>query len=407
MGKQKPARGHGNQKLVTIDLVLNRIRRSGDFPTFSKYLIEINQILASESTETTASELANIILKDYALTNKLLKLVNSAFHAVVSGRVTTVTRAVILLGQERVRMAAVGLMLFKHLQGKGAVAELKEVAIQSLWSGLVAEEITNAMGRSDTEEAFICSMLHRLGRSLVLYYLPKEYIAIKEKMQTETCSESKAARMVLDTSYQKIGIKVAREWKFPENIVQSMRRLPRGDRDLKASQDTVHQGIANFTAELCHIFEAPSDIGWGEALTALLERYPQTAPLAPKDLGLILAETRKKAIQHAEVLDIDLSNSRFFRSLCRFMDGKKKADPVREDMPGGLLRRPGYTRTTGLACGAELSQHSTQSGDSGYQTSRTIIGSYGRWRGSQPRRFWMPSSASCSALPVMSSASTI
>ncbi len=58
-------------------MMLKRIRSASDFPAISKYLVEINQKLSDVSAHTTASELANIILKDYALTSKLLKLVNS------------------------------------------------------------------------------------------------------------------------------------------------------------------------------------------------------------------------------------------------------------------------------------------------------------------------------------------
>ncbi len=55
-----------------LDKALRRIRRTKDFPTVSKYVIEINQKLSDHAIHSSASELANIILKDYALTNKLI-----------------------------------------------------------------------------------------------------------------------------------------------------------------------------------------------------------------------------------------------------------------------------------------------------------------------------------------------
>lgn len=65
----------------TLDFLLRRIRHKGDFPSFSQNIIEINKkASASRANMTSASELSNAILKDYALTNKLLRLVNSAFY---------------------------------------------------------------------------------------------------------------------------------------------------------------------------------------------------------------------------------------------------------------------------------------------------------------------------------------
>ena len=101
-----------------LEKVLRRILRTKDFPTISKYITEINQKLSEPAIHSSASELANIILKDYALTNKLLKLVNSAFYGFVSGKVTTITRAVVLLGYDNVRLAALSLLLFEHFKSK-------------------------------------------------------------------------------------------------------------------------------------------------------------------------------------------------------------------------------------------------------------------------------------------------
>ena len=76
----------------TVEFLVRRMRHKGDLPTFSRHIIEINNKLASLTAINLSStgELANIILKDFSLTNKLLRVVNSAFYGNLSGRVTTV-----------------------------------------------------------------------------------------------------------------------------------------------------------------------------------------------------------------------------------------------------------------------------------------------------------------------------
>ena len=100
------------------------VSRDKDLPSFSKYIIEINRKLSSDSKHLSASELSNIILKDYAFATKLLKLVNSAYYTLFRGKITTITRAVVLLGFEKVSMAAASLLLFEHLKSKSSVPEL-------------------------------------------------------------------------------------------------------------------------------------------------------------------------------------------------------------------------------------------------------------------------------------------
>ena len=66
---------------------MRRMQRKKDFPTISRTLTDINK-LTSESSDASADKLANVILRDFALTSKLLKLVNSAFYSGMSGEVT-------------------------------------------------------------------------------------------------------------------------------------------------------------------------------------------------------------------------------------------------------------------------------------------------------------------------------
>ena len=100
----------------TLDFLLRKIRHKSDFPSFSKHIMEINKKASVSRVNTSSAfELANAILKDYSLTSKLLKLVNSAFYGQFAGKITTVSRAVVVLGFEQVSMAASSLMLFEHL----------------------------------------------------------------------------------------------------------------------------------------------------------------------------------------------------------------------------------------------------------------------------------------------------
>jgi len=150
----------------TVEFLMRRMRHKGDLPAFSEHIIEINSKLSSLTaiTFSSAGDLSKIILKDFSLTSKLLKVVNSALYATLSGNVTTVSKAVLLLGFEKIRMIAVTLMLFEHLQSKTQATELKEAAIGSFMSGLIAMDVADNMKLGGREEVFICAMLHSLGR---------------------------------------------------------------------------------------------------------------------------------------------------------------------------------------------------------------------------------------------------
>ena len=164
----------------TFGFLLKRMRRRTDFPTMSDQIVEINRKTAN-SDRTSVNELANTILGDYALTTKLLKLVNSSLYGQYGGRISTVSRAVVILGFKQVRMAAQSLLLFEHLASGPQAAQLSEAAGKAQMGGILARVLAERMHLEEPEEAFLCTMLRDLGRVLTMYYLPEEFAEFPPK----------------------------------------------------------------------------------------------------------------------------------------------------------------------------------------------------------------------------------
>ena len=150
----------------TIEFLLRRMRVKSEFPALSHSIRSINRIASSD--KESASTLGRVILKDFALTNRLLKLVNAATFGQY-GKVSTISRAVVIVGFEVVRSMAVTLLFLDHLQNKAQAENLKEDVVGSLLSGLLARQIAGGDLR-DNEEAYICAVYQNLGRLLATYY---------------------------------------------------------------------------------------------------------------------------------------------------------------------------------------------------------------------------------------------
>ncbi len=192
----------------TADFLMKIIHSKGELPAFSSHIVEINTKLSSLTSVnfSSAGDLAKIILKDFSLTNRLLKIVNSALYAGQSGKVTTISKAMFLLGIEKIRIMAATLMIFDHLENNSQVKELQEIASTSLMSGLVAASVAAKMKMADKEEVFICSMLFNLGKMLVICYFPDKYEEIKRRMVDLELDEVKASTSVLGVSYNDLGM---------------------------------------------------------------------------------------------------------------------------------------------------------------------------------------------------------
>ena len=220
LSPDEPAAAAGDGSTGTLDFLLRRMRHRSDFPALSSIIGAVNRAAASQTEPVTF--LSNAILKDFALTNKILKQVNSAQYGQFRGTINTISRAVAVMGFDNVRQIAMTLMLLEHLQNKAQAAQLKDEVIAAYYSALVARELSPTAGVRDAEEGFISAMFHQLGRLLTAFYFHEEFQEIGRRTQ-RGADEEQAAAQVLGVSYEELGTGVARAWHFPERLTCTMR----------------------------------------------------------------------------------------------------------------------------------------------------------------------------------------
>lgn len=217
-----PAEGSGRG---TLEFLLRRMRLKGDFPALSESVTRIQRVATSE-TESLAS-LSNEILKDVALTNKLLRMVNTAHFSATGGAVGTVSRAVALIGFAGVRNMAMSLLLLEHMGDKGQAQQLKTQFLRALMAGQLASELS--FNPRDGEEAFLGSMFQSLGRLLTEYYFAEEAREIRAQLEGEPEDAQRreiVSARVLGIGFEELGVGVARTWGLPDKLLQCMRNAP-------------------------------------------------------------------------------------------------------------------------------------------------------------------------------------
>lgn len=317
----------GNSTSSTVDFLLRRMKRKKDFPAVSAHIAEINQKSSASSSVSSATELSNVILKDFALTTKVVRLVNSSFYGQFGGEITTVSRAVVILGYEHVRAALLSIILFEHLQNNEQAGELKNAAYTALMSGIIAREKAKQMKNlndDDAETAFVTSMFHLLGKLLTIYYFPEEFEAMKTLVANKGVDEDQAIRSVLGVSYEQLGRGIANEWHLPDIIGDSMRKLPEGIVPVAKTSDETLSQLACFSNELCAISSDSKNAA--QAYEALAARYNDSLGITKDSITELLDSSIKEAEEFTRILGIDTSKVTVFNNLRKNIEGNKEAD---------------------------------------------------------------------------------
>ncbi len=288
----------------TLEFLLRRMRHKTDFPAMSASIATINQFAGSERSD--AATLSNAILKDLALTNKVLRIANSAYYARNGGgRISTVSRAIVILGFETIRQLAISLMLFEHIEDKKQSQQLKDEFLRASLRGLLSKSLSRHVAPRSEEQAFICGIFHGLGRLLVQFYFQEEATMIARLAASEPCSEEAAARRVLGIGLEDLGIGIAKSWGFPETLVHSMRAVPPGTVAKPASDNDQLRLLAGLADELGTLLECTPAIQQAAASTALLRRYASALVLSPAELTKATGEAIEGLRELSRVLHIE------------------------------------------------------------------------------------------------------
>ena len=294
-----------NGQQSTLEFLLRRMKVKGDFPAMSAAMSAIQRLAASDRADV--GSLSNSILKDFALTNKILRMVNSAYYANRSGeRIRTVTRAIVMLGFDAVRSIAVSLMLFDRLRDKKHADVLREEFLRTSLSGSIARELCMKVNPAQSEEAFICAMFHNLGRLLSYYYFWDEAEMIRRLMVVDGCSEQVAAVRVLGISYAELGIGVTQSWGFPGSIVQSMRGLEEGRVPRATTADAQLHQVSVLANEMYTALQQSEPAQREAALARLAARYGNSLALSGRDFDQAIQRSATALQELSATLGISL-----------------------------------------------------------------------------------------------------
>jgi len=304
----------------TLQFLLRRMRHKTDFPALSSSVLRIQRIATSDQESVKA--LTEEILKDVALTNKLLRMVNTVhFATVAGGGVATVSRAVALVGFSGIRNMALSVLLLEHMTDKKHVAVLKEEFLRALMAGMVADSMSPLP--REAEEAFLGAMFQNLGRLLTEYYFPEEAVQIRTLISGRgiaTLEREMASRRVLGIGQEDLGARVAKAWGLPESLRLAL-RSPTGavpkcalGHGSKQSLDRLRwlgRG-ANAVADALLNHEGDAQ---GLELARVAEAYAPLFGISPRDIVGAAHSSRKDLSELVQALGLQVAPGAAVRRL--------------------------------------------------------------------------------------------
>jgi HD-like signal output (HDOD) protein len=228
----------------------------------------------ASSDDQGTQDLAHHVLADVALTQRILRLANTVRYRTASGTaVTTISRAISLLGFDNVKTTALALLLVDALACSAHAQSVRMELETALCASLVGREMARHSAYQGAEEASIAALFKNLGPLLLASHEHERYREIGALVANGAHTQSQAARMIIGCSYDALAEAVLGEWKIPDAIARAQR--PPADGVLKVALNRAEwlRQVAAFCFDVARLLGRTNDPAGTPEAQALLDRY--------------------------------------------------------------------------------------------------------------------------------------
>lgn len=290
----QPQAAHGER----APRILEEIREQGDLGANPQAIERLNHLLSKEHCSTLG--LAHAILQDPGLSAKILRVVNSVAYGARGEPVSTITRAIVLIGFERVREIATGLLLIQHLtRGKPNDQVVHDNLRRALRCALTAQAIATRVGSVPPEQAYLLGLFANLGLLWVAAFYPDVLLRALALEREGGHTLEEAVTAVAGVSPDRVATEVLRHWSLPDPYVHHFQRRT-GD------LHTVHGTLAeqlSAVVELADLHTRVKELGTPVDATRIA-RLEAEIELSPQRLADALDAVDEEMPAHTRMLGL-------------------------------------------------------------------------------------------------------
>lgn len=172
--------------------------------------------------ESTANDLMRVILPDQTMCRTILTVANSAFFGIPRG-VSTIERAVVVLGYQEIRNIVIGKAIFSSFP---QLSKENRHTVSLFWEhaftcGLAAKIIGEHL-HLPASELFIAGLIHDIGKLAMLMAFPNDYPILREIANPCNADDTTEEHAKFAVSHDRVGLQLAKRWLLPEQLAAAI-----------------------------------------------------------------------------------------------------------------------------------------------------------------------------------------
>lgn len=267
---------------MSITTWLQRISDK-EMPAFRRTATDV--MSAAADPEMGSEALGRVILKDPALTARVLRVANTVGYNPSGRRIQTISKAILQLGGDTIRNICLGVALVESLlHGRRQDRVMVDLG-RSIHAALLARTLAIAQNEAAAEEVFIASLLHRVGNMVFWCFSEDEGVALDAVLKPGM-DEATAEKALLGFSLLQLSLALVEDWTLSSLLPE----IYRGRKESVAAECV----LASW--RWCRALET----GWaGPKVRKEVERLAAWLKMDPASMAVLLAKVAREARETA------------------------------------------------------------------------------------------------------------
>ncbi|MGH1440660.1 MAG: HDOD domain-containing protein [Cellvibrionaceae bacterium] len=191
-----------------------------EMPVLSAVMKQLTRLTGDDDSEV--NQLAEVILKDPHLTSQILRIANSVQYNPSNSTISTVSRAIVLLGFRGVRSLCISLIVVDSLLGKEPRERLLQAMAKSFHAAVQARSIFKQVGDKHFEEVFIAALLYNLGEMAFWAYGGQTADKLDEELPSCLSGDQELIEKELGVSFKNLSRELGKVWNLGDALQEAL-----------------------------------------------------------------------------------------------------------------------------------------------------------------------------------------
>ncbi|MGL4316825.1 MAG: HDOD domain-containing protein [Pseudomonas sp.] len=201
------------ERSVGLQAWIDRLNQA-ELPALAAVVQDLHRL--SQADKASVQQLADVLLRDASLTSKVLRIGNSVYYNPSQESIRTISRAIVLIGFDNVRLIGMSVSLIDSLLTRAPREQLQMLLARSFHAAVQARNIAGYVLAKNQEEVFIAALLHTVGELAFWSCGGEQADELADLLDQPGMSEDEAVRQVLGTSFRQLTQGLVKSWNLGE-----------------------------------------------------------------------------------------------------------------------------------------------------------------------------------------------